>query len=154
VQAITTSKHISAKRLAAELLALLHHVMKGGNQELYELLDELDLSITQMKTLHALDACVKEVSVKELAERLGMSLPGASRTVDGLLRRGWLERREDEQDRRMKRVRISDAGRATVRRLDTARLHGFEAFAGTLTPDQRTRLFEALADLPHRPDQP
>jgi DNA-binding MarR family transcriptional regulator len=147
---MTASKQVSPKRLAAELLALLHHVMKSGNQEMYSLLDELDLSITQMKTLHALDACIDEVSVKELGERLGMSLPGASRTVDGLLRRGWLERREDEHDRRVKRVRISDAGRETVRKLDTARLHGFEAYAGTLAPEQRTRLYEALNDLPHR----
>jgi DNA-binding MarR family transcriptional regulator len=150
VQSINAPKQVSARRLAAELLSLFHSVMKGGNEQLYALFDELDLTITQLKTLHALDACVAEVSVKELAERLGMSLPGASRTVDGLLRRGWLERREDEQDRRMKRVRITDAGREIVRRIDVARLHGMEAFAATLTPEQRTRLFEALAGLPHR----
>jgi DNA-binding MarR family transcriptional regulator len=141
---------VSPERLARELLALLHHVMKGGNEELFALLDELDLSITQIKTLHVLDASTEEVSVKELAERLGMSLPGTSRTVDGLLSRGWLERREDEQDRRMKRVRITDAGRETVRRLDTARLRSLQTYAGTLTPEQRAALLHALADLPHQ----
>jgi len=144
---MSASKQVSPKRLAAELLSLFHSVMKGGNEQLYDLFDELDLTITQMKALHALDACMDEVSVKELAERLNMSLPGASRTVELLLRRGWLERREDEQDRRVKRVRITDGGREIVRRIDGARLQGLEAFAATLTPEQRTRLLEAL---PHR----
>jgi DNA-binding MarR family transcriptional regulator len=149
VQQTTSVRNVSAKRLAGELLSLFHNVMKGGNEQLYALFEELDLTITQLKTLHALDACVSEVSVKELAERLNMSLPGASRTVELLLRRGWLERREDEQDRRMKRVRITDAGRDVVRRIDGARLQGLEAFAATLAPEQRTRLSDALAGLPH-----
>ena len=127
----------------------MHHVMKGGNSELYELLDELDISITQMKALHTLDSCADEVSVKDISQRLGLSLPGASRTVDGMLKRGWLERREDDQDRRIKRVRISDDGRDVVRRIDSARLHGFEAFTQTLSPEQRTQLYDALSTLPH-----
>jgi DNA-binding MarR family transcriptional regulator len=50
----------------------------------------------------------------------------------------------------MKRVRITDAGRDVVRRIDQARLHGLESFAATLEPEQRSRLFEALAGLPHQ----
>ena len=41
-----------------------------------------------------------------------MSLPNASRTVDGLLQRGLVERREDEHDRRVKRVGAQREGRA------------------------------------------
>ena len=78
-----------------------------------------------------------------------MSLPGASRTVDALLRRGWLERREDEHDRRMKRVGITESGRAVVERIDNARLAGIEQYTASLTPEQRSRLAAALADLPH-----
>ena len=94
MQAKTASTQVSPKELAGELLELWHHLMRGSSQHLYALIGELDISITQMKTLHALDDCADEVSVKELADRLGLSLPGASRMVDGLLRRGWLERRE------------------------------------------------------------
>jgi DNA-binding MarR family transcriptional regulator len=135
--------------VAAELLSFWHYVMKRGSGDLFALLTELDLSITQIKTLNVLDSCVDQVSVKELAERMGMSLPGASRTVDRLLRRGWLERREDEQDRRIKRVGITAEGRAIVHRIETARLQGLEHFAGELDDEQRRRLLEALAGLPH-----
>ena len=126
-----------------------HHLMRGNSGETYAIVEELDLSITQMKALHALSSCVREVSVKDLADRLGMSLPGASRTVDTLLRRGWLERREDEHDRRMKRVGITDAGREVVRRIDNARFVGLEKYTAALSPEQRARLAHALSDLPH-----
>jgi len=86
---------VSSRKLAAELLELWHHLMRGSSQQMYALIAELDVSITQMKTLHVLVDRGSEVSVKELSDRLGLSLPGASRMVDGLLRRGWLERRED-----------------------------------------------------------
>ena len=141
---------MSPKQIAGELLELWHHLMRGSSQQLYAAIAELDLSITHMKTLHALSDCPRELSVKELSDRLGVSLPGASRLVDALLRRGWVERREDPDDRRIKRVGITDAGRAIVDRIETARLAGLEHYADSLTPEQRTRLSEALSDLPHR----
>jgi DNA-binding MarR family transcriptional regulator len=121
--------------------------MRGSAERVYQIVDEHDLSLTQMKTMHALADCGAEVSVKELADRLGLSLPGASRTVDALLRRGWLERREDEHDRRMKRVGITPAGRELVECIDAA------SRASSSTPPlspPSSGLAAALADLPHR----
>jgi DNA-binding MarR family transcriptional regulator len=108
--------------------------------------------MTQMKTLSMLDDCRQEVSVKELSDLLGLSLPATSRTVDGLLRRGLLSRHEDAEDRRIKRVRLTDDGRAVVQRIVTARLQGLEAYASTLSDDQRAGLMAALLDLPHKKD--
>jgi DNA-binding MarR family transcriptional regulator len=141
---------VSSEQLAAELLELWHHLMKGSSQHLYALIAELEISITQMKTLHALTDCAREVSVKELSDRLGLSMPGASRMVESLLRRGWLVRREDTDDRRIKRVGITNAGREIVDRIETARLVGLEQYAAALTPEQRNNLSSALSDLPHR----
>jgi DNA-binding MarR family transcriptional regulator len=147
---MTASKQVSSKKLAAELLELWHHLMRGSTEQLYALIAELDVSITQMKTLHVLVDRGSEISVKELSDRLGLSLPGASRMVEALLRRGWLERREDPDDRRMKRVGITAAGRDVLDRIEAARLAGLEDYAASLTPEQRTRLSSALSDLPHR----
>jgi DNA-binding MarR family transcriptional regulator len=141
---------VSSDQLASELLELWHHLMKGSSQRLYALIAELDVSITQMKTLHALTDQAREVSVKELSETLGLSMPGASRMVESLLRRGWLERREDPDDRRVKRVGITDEGRAIVDRIEAARLVSLEQYAAALTPEQRATLSSALSDLPHR----
>jgi DNA-binding MarR family transcriptional regulator len=150
VQASSAPAQVSPKQLAAELLEFWHHLMRGSAPHAYRLLEELDLTITQMKAMHSLSDCGCEISVKDLADRLGLSLPGASRTVDALLRRGWAERREDEEDRRMKRVGITDAGRAVVERIDSARLAGLEQYTAGLSPEQRAALASALSDLPHR----
>jgi len=150
VQATELPTTTSAPELASELLALWHHLMKGQSKTMFALLDELDLSMTHIKTLQVLSDCGCELSVKEVSEELGLSLPGGSRTVDALLRRGYLERREDDQDRRMKRIGITDAGRDVARRIVEARLEGLETFTSSLTPEQRTRLMAALSALPHR----
>jgi DNA-binding MarR family transcriptional regulator len=128
--------------------------MRGGTQQMFAILGELELTLTQMKTLGMLNECVHEVSVKELSERLGLSLPATSRTVDGLLRRGFLSRTEDTEDRRIKRLRLTDAGRDIVERLASARLQGLEAYAASLSDDQRAALMAALADLPHHMKEP
>ena len=150
VQATDASTQVSSEQLAAELLALWHHLMKGQSKTMFALLDELDLSMSHVKALGVLTDCGCELSVKEVSEELGLSLPGASRTIDSLLRRGYLERREDEQDRRMKRIGVTETGRDVARRIIEARLEGLEQFTSSLHPEQRARLMAALSDLPHR----
>jgi len=150
VQVTTAHKDVSSKQLASEMLELWHQIMRGSSEHMYSLIAELDVSLTQMKTLHVLFNAADEVSVKELSDPLGLSLPGTSRIVDGLLRRGWVERREDPVDRRIKRVGITAEGRRVVNRIEAARLAGLEDYAASLTPEQRNRLSSALSDLPHR----
>ena len=149
MQATDTSAQVTAQDLAGELLALWHHLMKGQSKTMFAILDELDLSMTHVKALGVLADCGCELSVKEVSEELGLSLPGASRTIDALIRRGYLERREDDADRRMKRIGITATGRDVARRILEARLEGLEQFTSSLTPEQRTGLMSALSDLPH-----
>ena len=134
--------------LAESLLALWKYVAREAGGEVADLLEELDLSLTQLKTLETLVAHGSAPSVKELSESLGCSLANSSRGVDALVRRGLLERREDEDDRRIKRLTITPAGREAIARIDALRLHGLEQYAATLTDDQRERLAQALTGLP------
>ena len=150
MQATDAKTEVSAPELASELLALWHYLMRGQSKTMFVLLDELDLSMTMVKALSVLSDCREELSVKEVSEQLGLSLPGASRSVDLLLRRGYVERREDELDRRMKRIGITASGRDVARRIVEARLEGLEQFTSSLSSEQRTRLMTALTDLPHR----
>ena len=138
------ARDVKPALLAEQLLVLWRDVMQGSSGAFFALLEELDLSITQIKTLDMLSGCSDEVSVKELSERLGMSLPSSSRTIEALLRRGWLERREDEIDRRIKRIRLTDGGRDVVARVNGVRLDGLERFARSIGPAQRAELSRAL----------
>jgi DNA-binding MarR family transcriptional regulator len=131
-------------------MALMTFLLRGSGQAFYALVAELDLSITQIKTLHVLEQREGELSVKELAELLGLSVPAASRTVEGLWQRGYLERREDEHDRRVKRVQMTASGREIAARLHRERLAGLQELVATLSERQRTQLSAALASLIER----
>ena len=148
MQASSAATEATAEALAAAMLDLWRQVLVGTTRDLYRLLAEADLSMTQLKMLHILMECEKQSSVKELAEELSMSLPNASRTIDGLLQRGLVERREDEHDRRVKRVGPTPAARELIDRVDTARLNGLAAWAADLSPVQRSTLLDALSLLP------
>ena len=150
MQATDAQTQATSEELATELHALWMHLMKGQSKTMFALLDELDLSMSHVKALGVLADCGCELSVKEVSEELGLSLPGGSRTIDALLRSGYLERREDDQDRRMKRIGITESGRDVSRRILEARLEGLEKFTSSFAPEQRTRLMAALTDLPHR----
>jgi DNA-binding MarR family transcriptional regulator len=138
--------------LAADMIALMVFVQKSSGHEWLRLVGELDLSISQLKILIALDELDQGISVKDLAEEVGISLPAASRGVDALHCRGLVGREEDPADRRMKRVRLTDEGRAELHRLMEARLSGVEQFVHSLSPGERRAFAEALAPVMARPE--
>jgi DNA-binding MarR family transcriptional regulator len=138
--------------LATDLYALVVHLHKNCNADLFEAVGTLELSLTQIKLLHHLDEQPREVSLKEAAEQVHVSLPAASRLVDDLYRRGFVEREEDREDRRMKRVRLTDTGREAIRRLNAARLSGLEQFIQALTGEERAAVAAALDTLTTRPE--
>ena len=133
--------------LARDLFAVVVYLHKNCNADLFQAVGELELTLTQIKTLHHLEESGRELTLKEIAELIPVSLPAASRSVDDLVRRGLAVRNEDVADRRMKRVRVTDAGLAATLRLNAARLHGLEQFAENLEPAEREALAGALSTL-------
>jgi DNA-binding MarR family transcriptional regulator len=148
----TTVEATSPSGLATDLYALVVFLHKNCNADLFEAMGVLELGMTQIKLLHQLEEAPSALTLKELAERIKLSLPAASRTIDDLVRRGFVERHEDEDDRRMKRVSVTDRGRHVIRKLNAARLNGLEQFAQTLTDDERRALGDALQALLRRPE--
>ena len=139
--------------LANDLYALVVFLHKHCNSDLFEAVGALELTLTQIKLLHHLeDQQPRELTLKEAAELVHVSLPAASRMVDDLVRRGFAQRREDLEDRRMKRVCLTDGGRAVISRLNAARLNGLVQFTETLTNPERRLLNDALSQLLERED--
>jgi MarR family 2-MHQ and catechol resistance regulon transcriptional repressor len=79
-------------------------------------------------------------------------MPAISRSVDGLVQRGLVTRAENTEDRRMKTLQVTDAGRELLERLMELRFAGVEEFVGTLTPEERTNLADALDPIVSRED--
>ena len=152
MQATTTSAPVAIPDLAQDLYALVVFLHTNCNADLFEAVGALELTLTQIKLLQQLENSDRELTLKEGAELVHVSLPAASRMVDELYRRGFVERHEDATDRRMKRVGLTDSGRSVIRRLNAARLNGLQQFAQTLTDAERRKLAAALSKLLERDD--
>ncbi len=119
----------------------------SGAEDVFALIDELDLSLTQFKLLTELAALERPCSIKQAGACVGLSLPAASRAADVLVRRGLLERHEDAEDRRIKRLTLTAKGGEAAGRIRAARLSGLESFAAHLSAAERRRLAEAVRPL-------
>jgi DNA-binding MarR family transcriptional regulator len=143
---------VATDPVATDLYALVVHLHKNCNSDLFEAVGAIELTLTQIKLLHHLEDAERDLTLKEGAELVHVSLPAASRMVDELVRRGFVDRHEDVADRRMKRLHITDPGRAVIRQLNAARLAGFQQFAQSLTDAERRALAAALTKLLERPE--
>lgn len=138
---------MAPEQLADELMTFLSTAMRSSQGDVFKVVQELDLSMTQLKMLHVLDNAEGELTPSELAKRLGLSPAATGRAVDALTRQGIVSRREDEEDRRVKRLALTEAGRDAVDRITTARRDGLIELAASLAPQQREALSSALQPL-------
>jgi DNA-binding MarR family transcriptional regulator len=139
-----------AEELAREMYTLFSYLFATSTPDFFRALSEADVTLTQVKLMHVLDKPDADRTLKDLAEDMSFSLAGASRSIDALHQRGLVERREDETDRRMKRVRITADGVELLRRLNEMRVSLLQQFIETLTDTERRRLLDALSPIVER----
>ncbi|HEY6960993.1 MAG TPA: MarR family transcriptional regulator [Gaiellaceae bacterium] len=91
--------------------------------------------------------------VNDIARRIGVSTPTASRAVDALVDHGLVTREPDPTDRRALRVDLSDEGRRTfgerMRRANDA----FAPAVATLSGREQETLLALLSRLTHALDE-
>jgi len=148
--ATTTVPAAGGASVSSDLAALAHYLMRSANVGTFNAIGEWDLSFTQIKALCALEQDGDERSVKALAQTLGVSLAAMSRAVDGLFERGLVGREEDRADRRVKRVRLTDAGRTVPQALSDARLSALSEFVDSLDEHEARALGRALSAIVER----
>jgi DNA-binding MarR family transcriptional regulator len=144
-----------AQETAARLNALLRHLFLYDRGNLLRVIEESGLSMTQCKALLELGGlgdASKPRHVSDLAETFGVSVPSMSRAVDALVRGRLATRVEDPDDRRVRRVAITEKGKKLVDTLGVIRQAGMEAFASSLTTAQRRKLDAAVDALMDRDD--
>ena len=142
------------RELALRLGTLMMCTMGSDGGGVIRAIDESGLSFVQMKALTTVagDDDGEPSAINFVAERLGLSLPSASRAVDGLVNKGLVTRIEDVSDRRVRRVSLTPDGREVSDRLIAARLGGLESFVADLNPAERRKLDAALELLLERPE--
>jgi MarR family transcriptional regulator for hemolysin len=127
--------------LATSLTALMKHLLVTTGRDFFAELEKSGVSLTQAKCLMLLTDADEPKSVKALADALGLSLPGVSRSIEAMVQRGEVTREEDPRDRRCKMVSVTPRGRRLYERLMAIRLAGVRRFVDELNEDEK----EALA---------
>jgi DNA-binding MarR family transcriptional regulator len=150
-----TPAGLSDRDLAVRLGSVMLCVLGGEGGAAVRVIDESGLTFTQTKALMVLARRGEDdepTTVSLVAERVGVSIASASRAVDGLVRRELATRVEDPDDRRIRRISLTQEGHDLADEMIAARMIGIEAFVSSLTQGQRRKLAAALESLLDRDD--
>src|SRR6266568_7404039 len=105
---------------------------------------DFDFSLPQMATLLLLDE-EGELTIKQIAELVGRSISATSRLLDQLVERGMVSRREDERDRRAKRIAITEKGRMLIATLEQRRADVQIAVMEYYSTEEQAEINRAMA---------
>lgn len=131
-------------QLQETLERFLMRCMSSAEAQGIDRLLELELSISQAKTLFVLAQSAEPLPIHAIAEHIRLSVAATGRNIDSLVKMGLVERREDETDRRVKLVTITKAGDEVADQHLEARRTALRAMVSRLKPDEATRLHDAL----------
>ncbi|HET8910942.1 MAG TPA: MarR family transcriptional regulator [Ktedonobacteraceae bacterium] len=107
------------------------------------LFEDFDFSLPQLATLLLLDE-EGDLTIKQVAEALGRSVSATSRLLDVLFEHGLTSRREDQQDRRARRVSITERGKMLLAIFEKRRAEAQLAVMDYLLPQEQADIVRAM----------
>ncbi len=90
--------------------------------------------------IHRIGSC----GVTEMGEHLGVTSAAASQMLDRLVQQGFVLRAEDPEDRRVKRIELTEKGQQVYEEGIRARQGWLDELAGTLSEDEKRTITSAL----------
>ena len=137
-----TDSTLSAERCAAEVLESVPTVMRFIRAQMRRHRGP-ELSVVQFRTLLFLSRH-GGASLSALAEYLGLSLPAASRLVEGLVRKSFVIRQVPLQNRRLVSLALSAWGQRTIDAARQATERRLAQVVASLPPIERAAIQRAL----------
>ncbi len=82
--------------------------------------------------------------VTDLSEHLGVSSAAASQMLERLVEEGLIQRAEDPDDRRMKKITLTDKGYQVMKETVSARLGWLNELSANLTEQEKNQITTAI----------
>lgn len=133
-------------RVARRIGEILPALMKVIRQRVMQTGLPQGLTLPQVLVLRAIDAG-GEVQPSELARHFLMSAASVTSVVDGLVQKGFVDRRHDDRDRRTVRLRLTEDGVRVNRAAEATMIAAIGELTADLPTDRQERLLLALDDL-------
>ncbi|MGB8214366.1 MAG: MarR family transcriptional regulator [Anaerolineales bacterium] len=131
------------KELTQVIHAWSEIFMRRSGRDFKRFMDETDLSFSQISVLMRLMHGGNR-GVSEIGGQLGVTNAAASQAVDRLVHMGLIERTEDPDDRRAKKLALTPEGRILIEKGIEARSQWVEGLTDALTPEQQSLIISAL----------
>ncbi|MBM7367941.1 MarR family winged helix-turn-helix transcriptional regulator [Gordonia hydrophobica] len=135
----------SVEACTSTLVQFLDRVAARASCSTVDRVAATDLTLSQLRMLMVLSRSDHDLSVNELADAVCLSLAAAGRGADRLVAADLIVRREDETDRRVKRLSLSEHGRELVHTKFRMRADDLACIVTEIPDDVRTDLQSALA---------
>ena len=131
--------------------------MRRSMRSMILYMKENDLSMSQVGALFQIHHGRSNVS--DLGEGLGISIAAASQMLERLVQQGLIVRSEDPDDRRVKKLVLTDKGCRVMQESVRARQEWLAELVSSLAPAEKERIAAALQimiervnQLEHRPE--
>ena len=126
-------------------------VMRRSMHSMITFTKEKELSMSQMGALFQI--LRGSNSVSSIGEHLGVTSAAASQLLERLVQQGIIQRVEDQHDRRVRQIILTDDGRQLIRDGLAARQGWLENLANALTEGEKEQITLALDILVDRANQ-
>jgi long-chain acyl-CoA synthetase len=145
------SNHVSPEPFDGHLVGGGGRIIARLSKQLELALDEIGVSLPQYRLLGWLEAGA-EVSAK-VAERMAVTPPSITALVDGLVKRGYVDRRSDPADRRRLPLHLTKEGLAALTAADDAIAARLEGVLSHTSDRERTSAAKGLQAWQHGLDR-
>lgn len=136
-----------AASVLSALEAFMQVLMSNVEDAGLEALTETELTFSQARTIMVLGQSGEPLPINELAGKIHLSVASAGRNVEQLVKAGLVDRVEDDADRRVKRVSLSDQGRRQIGQFISAKRGRALEILRRLDPEDRVRLLAAFTPI-------
>lgn len=92
------------------LVKLFNDILRIEEKSLKKSKDLVDLSVTEIHTIEAIGE-KEERTMSEVANDLGITVGTLTTAINKLIKKGYVERRRIEEDRRIVLVKLTDKGK-------------------------------------------
>ena len=142
--AARTNAHVSSNGSLKELqAAAVHKALRALVRNLLSVDDSMmDLPLRQLKICMTLYRHSRSMS--EISRELGLSPSAVTQVSDRLERRGLIERVFQDQDRRVRKLRLTRKGQQLVRCREAKQLRRITAALNTLSKDELNHIMSGF----------
>jgi len=129
-----------------QLIALLPDLEKAFRTDKPQEVLHMDISLPEIFVLGELSS-KENPTMSELGRSISMDLSTLTRTVDKLVKKEFVARKPDPEDRRMVRVALTAKGRRIISRFEEARKKHIESILRQMTLQERRDLLNIFKTL-------